>query len=81
MFTPRFANGVHKGEFQDDQVLLDLVTALVHNTDREKRGKGLQNFSYGPALWDFAHTCLITSGRLYRKLARTFQLPNERTLK
>lgn len=72
--------GVQKGEYDNDQVLLDLVRATAERSDRDKHGKGLQNFSYGAALSEFASTCVITSRRLYQQLAKHFQLPNERSL-
>ncbi|KAJ3002796.1 hypothetical protein NUW54_g5652 [Trametes sanguinea] len=80
VFT-RFAVGVQNGEFTKDDVLLDLVRALVEKAEREKRGKGLQNFRYGAALWDFAQTCAITGRRVYDILGKHFQVPAIRTLK
>ena len=71
---------VGQGKFQDKQVLLDLVRALVQVEDRKARGIGSQNFHYGSTLSNFAHTCAIISPELYRTLAKDMPLPALRTL-
>ena len=80
MIFTRFALQVRQGVFQDKQVLLDLVRAMVEVEDRKARGVGLQNFHYGTALSNFAHTCAIISPELYRMLAKEMPLPALRTL-
>ncbi|OJT13578.1 hypothetical protein TRAPUB_9877, partial [Trametes pubescens] len=81
VFT-RFSLMVQQGKFKGEaqQVLLELVKALVDGQERTERGVGKQNLSYGPALVEFAHTCAITSPQLYRAMQKHLQLPNPRTL-
>ncbi len=71
-----------QGKFDGDghTVFLELIKAMVETQDRADRGVGKQNFNYGPALIEFAHTCVITSPELYRALQMHLQLPAPRTL-
>ncbi len=62
-------------------MLLDLVSALVEKQKREEQGVGMQNFTYGPALREFANMCAIMSPEVYRKLATHFRLPDIRSIK
>lgn len=78
----RFAEMVQDGKFDGDDcaAFLELVKAMVDVEDRNERGVGMQNFKYGPALLEFAHTCAIVSPTLYRSLQSQFKLPAPRTL-
>lgn len=73
---------VQNGKFEGDDcaAFLELVKAMVDAEDRNERGVGMQNFKYGPALLEFAHTCAIMSPTLYRSMQSRFQLPAPRTL-
>lgn len=79
MFT-RFALQVQEGKYEDCEVLLDLVKALVDRQDRRSHGIGNQNFHYGTALSNFAEVCAIISPELYRMLQKDMPLPALRTL-
>ncbi|CDO76140.1 hypothetical protein BN946_scf185027.g3 [Trametes cinnabarina] len=81
IFT-RFAIMVQQGKFkrEGETAFLELVKAMVMHEEREERGAGMQNFSYGPALLEFSHTCSIISPKLYRTMHNHFQLPAPRTL-
>ena len=74
---------VRQGKFNNNghTALLDIVKAMVELEDRKERGVGKQNFNYGPALIEFAHTCAIISPELYRTLQTHMQLPALRSLK
>ena len=74
---------VRQGKFNNNghTALLDIVKAMVELEDRNERGVGKQNFNYGPALIEFAHTCAIISPELYRTLQTHMQLPALRSLK
>lgn len=66
----------------DTDVLKDIFTALLELRKREDRGKGKQNFTYGPALLEFANVALLISPQLYRIIKQTLGvLPNERSIK
>ncbi len=54
---------------------------MVEQEDRKHRGVGLQNFSYGPALREFANMRVILSPEVYSKLGVHFLLSNIRSLK
>lgn len=70
----RYALAVLQGKFKDHKVFTQLVDAMVNVQDREERGVGLQNFSYGADLDEFAHMCAIISPEVYRMLRREFPL-------
>ncbi|KAH9855569.1 hypothetical protein C2E23DRAFT_813848 [Lenzites betulinus] len=76
----RFALGIHQGKYDSRGYIVDLVKALVEVDDRKARGVGMQNFTYGPALVEFATTCAILSPEVYRILSMQFQIPSPRTL-
>ena len=74
----RFAKGAMKGEYDDHQVFLGLVHAMVQKVDREKRGVGMQNFLYAPAWEEFTHIVSIHSPRAHKFLSAHFQAPTMR---
>ena len=69
-----YALAVLEGKFKDRKVFTQLVDAMVNVQDREERGVGLQNFSYGPELDEFVHMCAIISPEAYHMLCREFPL-------
>ncbi|KAI0828200.1 hypothetical protein BC628DRAFT_1417789 [Trametes gibbosa] len=76
----RFALGIHQGKYAARAYLVDLIKALIEVSDCEVQGVGKQNFTYGPALVEFATTCAIVSPEVYRVLSAQFQLPALRTM-
>ncbi|KAI0825548.1 hypothetical protein BC629DRAFT_1586451 [Irpex lacteus] len=63
-------------------VLKDIFTALLELRKREERGVGKQNFTYGPALLEFANIALLVSPQLYRMIKQTLGVvPHERSIK
>lgn len=49
--------------------------------ERQKKGKGMQNFHYTEQFLDLCRDLLITSPAAYRALAQVIKLPTERHLK
>ncbi|KAF7300831.1 hypothetical protein MKEN_01309000 [Mycena kentingensis (nom. inval.)] len=76
----RFVKGAMAGEYDDENVFLGLLHAMVQQKDREARGVGSQNFLYMPAWKEFAHIIRIHSPRAYKFLQKHFPVPHIRTL-
>ena len=74
----RFANGVLKGKYEHEKLLLGLVHAAVGRADRDERHVGLQNFSYTSFLLQASHVCSVLSSEVYRFLQSQMQLPSIR---
>ena len=74
-----FAKGAMKGKYDDHQVFLGLVHAMVHKVDHEKHGVGMQNFLYAPTWEEFTHIVSIHSPQAHKFLSAHFQAPTMHT--
>lgn len=61
-----------KGDYDDCEVFLGLVHAMVQKNDRDSRGVGMQNFLYAPAWDEFVHIVSIHSPRAHKFLSQHF---------
>ncbi|KAK6992199.1 hypothetical protein R3P38DRAFT_2570976 [Favolaschia claudopus] len=77
----RFFQYVVDGKFKDDKVFTGIVKAKVLATDREVRGKGLQNFKYDTDLDGLMGLIHSMCPRAYRELQKHFPLRTERSIK
>lgn len=57
----QFVQGALQGKYEDHQVLLGLIDAMVRKTDREERGVGMQNFRNDGSWDEFVHIIAIHS--------------------
>lgn len=69
------------GEYNDQQVLLELVQATEQLKDRKERGVGKQNFYYGPALREVFSKAATMCPQVYNLLSQHFSLPSMRGTK
>ncbi|KAJ7205209.1 hypothetical protein GGX14DRAFT_368089 [Mycena pura] len=77
----RFAVGVLGGKYDDYNVLLGLVDAMVKRVEREEKGKGMQNFQYTPAWDEFMHIVRIHSPRAHQFISNHFQVRSARNIR
>ncbi|KAJ7577185.1 hypothetical protein C8J56DRAFT_798958 [Mycena floridula] len=77
----RFAMGAVMGDYDDYDVFLGLVHAMVRKVDKEKRGVGMQNFDYAPAWDEFINIVHVHSPRAHQFLAKHFPARTTRSIR
>lgn len=66
----QYALGVANGDYAEDQILSGLLQSKVMKLDRERNGKGMQNFKWPPEYDHLLHLIEIESPRAYRTLTK-----------
>lgn len=79
MFAKNVINGDYKEGTAED-VFVQLVEAMVTQSDKKKRGVGLQGFRYAPGLKELSHLIHTHSHRAYQAIRNILPLPTARSL-
>jgi len=62
----QFAVGAIDGKYDNDQVFLGLIEAMVRKVDWRERKVGNQNFKYAKEVVDFSQLIMTISPQSYR---------------
>lgn len=76
----QFAVGAIDGKYDNDQVFLGLIEAMVGKVDRKECKVGNQNFKYTKEVVDFSQLIMTISPQAYRYMRPQLQLPTVRHL-
>ncbi|KLO09998.1 hypothetical protein SCHPADRAFT_819503 [Schizopora paradoxa] len=76
----KFADGVQKGQFANDDLFLGVMEVMFTKADKDRRQVGAQNFPYNEHYLEVMHIVYTISPRVYRFLKKHIPLPDERTL-
>jgi hypothetical protein len=76
----RFAVGAIDGKYDNHQVFLGLIEAMVGKVDRKERKVGNQNFGYTNEVVDFLQLIMTICPQAYRYMQPQLQLPSVRHL-
>ncbi|KAF8687978.1 hypothetical protein AX14_003566 [Amanita brunnescens Koide BX004] len=77
----KFAEGAIAGKYNNNEVFVGLVHAMVQKVDKEERGVGMQNFCYTPAWDEFVHIVALHSPRTHKFLSQHFPARTRRSLR
>ncbi|KAL0064040.1 hypothetical protein AAF712_009006 [Marasmius tenuissimus] len=76
-----FAKGAIAGKYDNSEVFIGLVRAMVQKIDRKEHGVTMNNFQYAPAWDEFIQIMQIQSPKAYRFLSTHFQVPSEHNIR
>jgi hypothetical protein len=77
----KYIKGVLSGKYQENNLFVSLLEALVLKGEREHRGTGIQKFKYPQNLVNFSHIILAIFPAAYRSISEYLPLPQSHTLK
>ena len=69
-----------RGEYEGE-VFSTIFEAISIKVDKERRGVGMQNFSYTPSLKDLGYTIRMTSPSAYEILRKVIPMEHPRTIR
>lgn len=76
----RFAEGALAGKYNNHEVFLGLITAMVSQSDRAEQRTGMQNFTYAPAYDEFVYIVSSLSPRAHKFLSEHFPARSMRNI-
>jgi len=69
-----------RGEYEGE-TFSAIIEAISVKMDKERRGVGMQNFHYLPALKDLGYTIRMTSPSAYEVLRKVIPMEHPRTIR
>lgn len=75
----RFVKAAPEGSWDHLKAFFGMLEALVESHERERRGKGMQNFRWNPDWDQLCHMILLNSPRSYKQLVAAIPARSQRS--
>jgi hypothetical protein len=77
----KYVEGILTRRYKGNELFVSIIHAMVLQNDKQARGVRMQNFTYAPNLFEFAHIVQTHSPKAYDFLKEHLLLPDPWTIK